>query len=57
MYVSKDQIDIDLIKKCKTTDVPALNATMGNIQKVLQINLGFDGMNTCYCDRIEDLID
>ena len=57
VYVSKDQIDIALIKKCKTTDVPALSSAMGNIQKSLQRYVGFDGMDPEYCDRIEDLMD
>ena len=57
VYVSKDQIDIALMKKCKTTDNPALNAVMGNIQKALQRYVGLDGMNTEYCNRIEDLMD
>ena len=45
VYVSKDQIDIALIKKCKTTDIPALNSDMGNIQKALQKYVDFDGMD------------
>ena len=44
VYVSKDQVDIALIKKCKTTEVPALNSAMGNIQKALQKYVGFDGI-------------
>ena len=57
MYISKDQIDIALIKKCKTTDIPALNSAMGNIQKALQRYVGFNGMDPVYCDRIEELMD
>ena len=30
---------------------------MGNIQKVLQRYVGFDGINAEYCNRIEDLMD
>ena len=52
VYVSKDQLDIALVKKCKTTDVPALNMAVGNLQKALQRYVGFDKMNTEYCDRI-----
>ena len=33
--ISRDLFDIALIKKCKTTDIPALNWAMGNIQKAL----------------------
>ena len=57
VYVLKDQVDIALIKKCKTADVLALSSAMGNIQKALQRYVGFDGMNPEYCDRIEDLMD
>ena len=46
VYVPKDQVDIALVKKCKTTDVPALNAEVGNIQKALQRYVGYDGMLT-----------
>ena len=36
VYVSKDQVDIALIKKCKTTGIQASNSAMENIQKTLQ---------------------
>ena len=35
VHLSKDQINIALIKKCKTTDIPAVNSAIGNIQKAL----------------------
>ena len=57
VYVSKDQVYIALIEKCKTTDILAFNYAMGNIQKALQRYLGFDGMDPDYCDRIEELMD
>ena len=57
LYILKDQIDIALIKKCKITDIPALNSAMGNIQNDLQRYVGFDGMDPEYCDRIEYLMD
>ena len=57
VYVSKDQVNIGLIKKCKTTDILALNSAVGNIQKALQGYVGFDGMDPDYCDRIEELMD
>ena len=37
VYIPKDQINIALIKKCKTTDVPAVNSAIGNIQKATEI--------------------
>ena len=55
VYVSKDQVDIALIKKCKTTAIPALNTAMGNIQKSLQRYVGFVGIDPDYCDKIENL--
>ena len=57
VYASKDQVEIGLIKKCKTTDIPALNSATGNIQKALQKYVGFDGMDPDYCDRIDELMD
>ena len=57
VHVSREQVDIVLIKKCKTTDIPALNSAMGNIQKALQRYVGFDGMDPDYCDGIEELMD
>ena len=32
-YVPKDQINIGLVKKCKTTNIYAVNSAIGNIQK------------------------
>ena len=52
VYVSKNQIDIAIFKKCKTTDNPDLNLAMGNIQKALQRYVGFDGTDPDYCDSI-----
>ena len=57
VHVSREQVDIVLIKKCKTTDIPALNSAMGNIQKALQRYVGFDGMDPDYRDGIEELMD
>ena len=56
MYVSRDQVDIAIIKKCKTKDIPALNSATENIQKALQRYVSFEEMDPAYCDRIEDLI-
>ena len=57
IYVSKDQVDIAFIKKCKTTNIPALNSAMRNIQKSLQRYMGFEGVDSGYCDRIKNLMD
>ena len=31
VYLSRDQVEIALIKKCKTSDIPVLNSVMGNL--------------------------
>ena len=45
IFISRDQVDIALLKKCKTVDVPAVNSAIGNLQKALQKYMGFEGMN------------
>ena len=50
-------MDIALLKKCKTVDVPAVNSAIGNVQKALQKYVGFNGMDSDYCDKIGDLMD
>ena len=50
-------MDIALLKKCKTVDVPAINSAIGNVQKALQKYIEFEEMDLEYCDRIEVLID
>ena len=57
VHVPKDQINIALVKKCKTTDVPAVNLAIGNNQKALQRYVGFSGMDPEYCDQIVELMD
>ena len=57
VYISCDQINIALVKKCKNTDVPAVNSAIGSIQKALQKYVGFNGMDPEYCDRIGELMD
>ena len=57
VYMSRNQVYIALVEKCKTTDIPALNSAMGNIQKALERYVGFDGMDPECCDRFEDLMD
>ena len=55
--ISKDQVDIALLKRYKTEDVPAVNSAIGNIQKALQKYVGFKGMQFSYCDTIHNLMD
>ena len=46
-----------MLKKCKTVDVPAVNAAIGNIQQSLQKYASFDGMDAELCDEVENLMD
>ena len=57
IYITRDQINIALIKKCTTTDIPAVNSEIGNIQKAFQKLVGFSGMYPEYCDQIRELMD
>ncbi len=52
-----EPVDISLIKKCKTVDVPCVHAAVGNIQKALQKYVTFSEMDVGYCDYINDLLD
>ena len=52
-----DQVDIALLKKCKTIDIPAVNWVIGYVQKALQKYVVFEGMDSEYCNRIEVLMD
>ena len=55
--ISKVQVDIALLKRCKTVDVPAVNSAISNIQKALQKYVGFKEMQSSYCDEIDNLMD
>ena len=63
VYLSKDQINIALVKKCKTSDIPAVSSAISNIQKALQKYVGFSGMMIgqlmneaqAWCQDIEEL--
>ena len=57
VYISQDQVNIALVKKCKITDVPAVNSAIGNIQKALQKYVGFNEMDSEYCDKIGEFMD
>ena len=50
-------MDISLIKKYKTVDVPCVHSANGSIQKSLQRYVKFSGMDSGYCDAINDLLD
>ena len=50
VFISRDQVNIALLKICKTVDVPAVDSAIRNIQKALQKYVGFSGMDSEYCD-------
>ena len=44
VVISREQVDIALLKKCRTVDVLAVNSAIGNIQRALQKYVGFEGL-------------
>ena len=52
-----EPVDISLIKKYKTVDVPCVYSAIGSIQKSLQRYVKFSGMDSVYCDVINELLD
>ena len=57
VYISQDQVNIAQVKECKITDVPVVNSAIGNIQKALQKYVGFNEMDSEYCDKIGEFMD
>ena len=55
--IRMDSVDILLIKKYKTVDIPSIQSAIGNIQKSLQRYVKFSGMDSEYCDEIDKLLD
>ena len=55
--IQTDSMDISLIKKYKTVDVPCIHSAIGNIQKSLQRYVKFSGVDSECCDKINDLLD
>ena len=52
VHISWNQVDIALLKKCKTIDVPAMNSAIGNVQRALQKYVEFNRMDSEYCDNV-----
>ena len=50
-------MDISLIKKFKTVDVPAVHVAVGSMQKSLLNYVKFSGMDPEYCEVIDELLD
>ena len=56
-HITKDHMDIALLKKCKTTDIPAVNIAIGAIQRALQKYVGFNDIDFVYCEKIGEVLD
>ena len=57
VFISRDQVNSALLKKCKTVNVPAVNSAIRNVKKALQKYIGFSKMDPEYCDQIGELMD
>ena len=57
IQVSKEQADISLLKRCKMTDIPAVNLAIKNIQRALQTYVGFNAIDLLYCDKVGEVMD
>ena len=53
VFISQKQVDIALLKKCKTVDVPVVNTATGNVQRALQKYVWFDGMESEFCEELK----
>ena len=55
--IPTDYIDISLIRKCNTVDLPALQSATKSCEKSLLKYLSFPNADNSYCDRISALLD
>ena len=55
--IPADYVDIALIRKCNTIDLPALQSASKTCEKSLLKYLSFPGVDNSYCDRISALLD
>ena len=55
--IPNDYVDIALIRKCNTIDLPALQSAFKTCEKSLLKYLSFPGVDNSYCDRISSLLD
>ena len=55
--IPSDYVDIALIRKCNTIDLPALQSAAKTCEKSLLKYLSFQGIDNSYCDRISALLD
>ena len=54
--IPSDYVDIALIRKCNTIDLPALQSAAKTCEKSLLKYLSFQGIDNSYCDRISALL-
>ena len=54
--IPSDYVDIALIRKCNTIDLPALQSASKTCEKSLLKYLSFPGVDNSYCDRISSLL-
>ena len=55
--IPSDYVDIALIRKCNTIDLPALQFALKTCEKSLLKYLSFPGVDNSYCERISTLLD
>ena len=55
--IPSDYVDIALIRKCNTIDLPALQSALKTCKKSLLKYLSFPGVDYSYCVRISFLLD
>ena len=55
--IPSDYVDIALIRKCNTIDLPALQSPSKTCEKSLFKYLSFPGVDNSYCDRSSILLD
>ena len=55
--IPSDYIDITLIRKCNSFDLPAFQSASKRFEKSLLKYLSFPGVDISYCDRISTLLD
>ena len=55
--IPTDYVDISLIRKCNTIDLPALHSATKTCEKSLLKYLSFAGVDNSYCDHISALLD
>ena len=55
--IPTDYVDISLIRKCNTIDLPALQSATKTCEKSLLKYLSFPDADNSYCDRISALLD